>query len=225
MQVVIGVDGCRGGWVFVSLENGTFVSAVVYKRFADGVDASGDVTVIGVDIPIGFPAPPAQRRAADGAARDMVRPLTSTVFPAPHPDVLTAPDWETARALSHKRTGSGLSKQSFALVPKMVEVTDIARQDNRVYEVHPEVSFRQLAGHRLVSKKHWNGHTERRALLAAAGILIPDMLEDAGNVAVDDILDSAVAAWSARRIAMGEAISLPKVPEYDDSGRQIAIWY
>ena len=155
MQVVIGVDGCKRGWVFVRLENGAFAGAVIYEDFAAGVAESGDAEVIGVDIPIGYPAPPALERTVDGAARGMVSPLTSTVFPAPHPGVFGAPDWKNAHALSCELTGKGLSKQSFNLVPKILEVNDIARRDKRVYEVHPEVSFRALAGHPLASKKNW----------------------------------------------------------------------
>ena len=203
MQVVIGADGCNHGWVFVRLENGAFNSAVVYEDFAAGVGASGDATVIGVDIPIGYPVQPAQQRAADGAARAMVAPLTSSVFPTPHPGVLAAPDWPAANALSRELTGRGLSPMSYALIPKILEVGLIAGQDERIYEVHPEVSFRALAGHALASKKQWNGHAGRRALLAAAGIVIPDALGDAGTVAADDIVDAAVAAWSASRIAAG----------------------
>ena len=225
MQVVIGVDGCKRGWVFVRLENGAFAGAVIYEDFAAGVAESGDAEVIGVDIPIGYPAPPALERTVDGAARGMVSPLTSTVFPAPHPGVFGAPDWKNAHALSCELTGKGLSKQSFNLVPKILEVNDIARRDKRVYEVHPEVSFRALAGHPLASKKNWSGHAERRALLAAAGMVIPDTLGDTGDTAADDIPDAAVAAWSARRIAAGEAISLPTPPDHDDHGRPIAIWY
>ena len=225
MQVVIGVDGCRGGWVFVRLENGAFASADFYEHFAVGVDASSDAAKIGVDMPIGYPAPPALERAADGEARAMVKPLTSTVFTAPHPGVLTEPDWTTANERSRALTGRGLTMQSFALVPKILEVQAVATQDERVYEVHPEVSFRELAGHPLASKKQWNGHTQRCALLVAAGIVIPKDLGRAGTAATDDILDAAVAAWSAGRIAAGEALSLPNPPERDANNRQIAIWY
>ena len=78
----------------------------------------------------------------------------------------------------------------------------MAARDNRVYEVHPEVSFVALAGQHLeVSKKQWNGHNARRALLAAHGILIPDDLGNTGTVGADDVLDAAAAAWSAHRIA------------------------
>ena len=225
MQVVVGVDGCKRGWVFVRLENGAFAGAEFHEHFADVIGASGHADVIGVDIPISYPAPPAMQRAADVAARDMVGPRASSVFPAPHPGVLEAPDWATANALSWELTGRGLSKQSFSLVPKIPGVQEVAMRDERVYEVHPEVSFRALADCPLASKKTWNGHTRRRALLVEAGIEIPVDLGRAGTAAADDILDAAVAAWSARRIATDNATSLPAPPEYDVQGHETAIWY
>ena len=95
-----------------------------------------------------------------------------------------------------------------------------------MYEVHPEVSFVALAGQHLgASKKQWNGHNVRRAVLAAHGIQIPDDLGGTGNVGADDILDAAAAAWSAYRIAVGDAVALPVEPEYDVAGRRVAIWY
>ena len=223
--IVIGVDACKAGWVFVRLEDGAFVSAMIHKNFADGVGEARDAAVIGVDIPIGFPVDSAQGRAADVEARCKVKPLASSVFPAPHPKILGATNWEMANELSHELIEKGISKQSFALVPKIIEVEEVANQDDRVYEIHPEVSFRELAGDRLASKKTWNGHTRRCALLAKAGIQIPDYLADAGTAAVDDILDAAAAAWSASRIALGVATSLPNPPERGANNRQVAIWY
>jgi predicted RNase H-like nuclease len=38
------------------------------------------------------------------------------------------------------------------------------------------------------------------------------------------VVDAAVVAWSARRIAAGTASSLPDPPE-DSDGRAVAIWY
>ena len=85
-------------------------------------------------------------------------------------------------------------------------------RDERVREVHPEVSFAALAGRPLAyGKKTWNGHHERAALLRRAGIRIPRRLE-AGVVAADDVLDAAVTAWTATRIARGEHRTLPADP-------------
>lgn len=88
-------------------------------------------------------------------------------------------------------------------------------------EVHPEVSFAVLSGDEPMasSKRTWNRMQERLAALATAGVRLPDRLRPAGSVAgVDDVLDAAVVAWTARRIARGEAISFPSRPE------DAAIW-
>jgi predicted RNase H-like nuclease len=121
-----------------------------------------------------------------------------------------------------RRLLPSLSAQSFALRTKILEVE--ACLEERVFEVHPEVSFAALAGRHLPdSKRSWNGQTERRRLLATAGIAIPDQLV-AGRAASDDVLDAAVAAWSAARKAKGEAVTLPEEPPLQD-GRPVAIWY
>lgn len=115
-----------------------------------------------------------------------------------------------------------LSAQSFALRKKILEVEE--RLEERIFEVHPEVSFAALAGRHLRhSKRSWNGQMERRRLLAAAGIELPDELA-AVRAAPDDVLDAAVAAWSAARKARGVAVTLPPGPPVQD-GRPVAIWY
>lgn len=226
MQIVVGADQCGNGWVFIRLSDGAFESARFYRDFTKGVDDSPEAETIGVDIPIGYPRPPATQRLADGQARAMVGPRRSSVFTALHPDVLGEQTWAAANQMSKNRFSKGVTTQSFALKPKITEVADVAARNNRVYEVHPEVSFVALAGQPLrFSKKQWNGHNARRTLLAAHGIEIPDVLDDAGIVGADDILDAAAAAWSASRIAEGQALSLPDPPEYDGAGRRVAIWY
>jgi predicted RNase H-like nuclease len=64
---------------------------------------------------------------------------------------------------------------------------------------------------------------ERRRLLASAGIQLPDELT-AGQAATDDVLDAAIAAWSAARKERGQATTLPADPPMQD-GRPVAIWY
>ncbi|NUP38908.1 MAG: DUF429 domain-containing protein, partial [Streptomyces sp.] len=52
-----------------------------------------------------------------------------------------------------------------------------------------------------------------------------DELGPAGRVPPDDVLDAAAAAWSAHRIALGTAASLPDPPETTRDGLPVAIWY
>ena len=75
------------------------------------------------------------------------------------------------------------------------------------------------------SKKRWSGMIERRRLLDRNGLSLADDIGEAGLIAgPDDILDAAVAAWSAGRRATARAVPVPDPPEIID-GRQVAIWY
>ena len=62
-------------------------------------------------------------------------------------------------------------------------------------------------------------------LLAGAGLTLPDRFDGpADHVAPDDLLDAAVAAWSAARVARGAARSFPDASDDRDAcGRTIQI--
>ena len=213
--LVAGVDACRSGWVAVVTDDGRFAESLLAPTFAGLLDALRGATEIGVDIPIGLPVD--GRRAADEAARAFVGPLRSSVFRTPPRAALVAATYAEAR-----RVLPSLSAQSFALRQKILEVESCLQE--RVFEVHPEVSFAALAGRHLrESKRSWNGQMERRRLLCERGIELPDELA-AGRAGADDVLDAAAAAWTAGRKARGEALSLPADPP-TDSGRAVAIWY
>jgi predicted RNase H-like nuclease len=207
LMLVAGVDACRGGWIAVVLDADHFADSISAPTFVDLLGSVPDASVVGVDIPIGLPSEGA--RAADVAARVFVGPRRSSVFPTPPRAALVAATYAMARGVL-----PSLSAQSFALGKKVLEVE--ACLEERVIEVHPEVSFAALAGQP-------NGQMERRRLLASAGIELPDELT-AGQAAADDVLDAAIAAWSAARKDRGEAATLPADPPVQD-GRPVAIWY
>jgi predicted RNase H-like nuclease len=215
VPVFAGVDACRGGWVAIALEDGQFADSLFATTFAQLVRTLADAAAVGVDIPIGLPCEGV--RAADLAARAFVGPRRSSVFPTPSRAALVATTYAEARKIL-----PSLSAQSFALGKKVLEVE--GSLEERVFEVHPEVSFAALAGRHLRhSKRSWNGQMERRRLLTAAGIDLPNELT-AGQAGADDVLDAAIAAWSAARKARGEAATLPADPPVQD-GRPVAIWY
>lgn len=197
---VVGVDGYPRGWVAVSLLNGRFERVALCPSFEDVLGEFPDAAVFGVDIPIG-----AGPREADRLARKLVGPRRGSVFPAPTEEALRARDFAQA---------TGVSRQLFALFPKIREVAEHAG-DPRVIEVHPEVSFWALKGAELeAAKTTWNGFLERRRLLRAAGIELPEELEP--DPPLVDVLDAAAAAWSARRYARNEAEPVGEGP---------TIWY
>jgi predicted RNase H-like nuclease len=202
--LTIGVDAARGGWIAVALVDGRFDDAVLERRFPALLERFGDADMFGVDVPIGLPEPGARRRA-DVEAREIVGGRGSSVFFTPSREALEAPTYGDARAIA-----PSTSAQGWALRTAILDVARI--DDRRVREVHPEVSFAVLSGAPLAfAKRTWNGQNERLALLRRAGITIPKRL-DAGLVPVDDVLDAAIAAWTASRIARGEHVTVPPDP-------------
>jgi predicted RNase H-like nuclease len=223
----MGADVCRAGWVGIVLD-GARVRAYCAGTIRELVDAAGhdgELDVVGIDIPIGLPD--RGRRQADVLARRWVGPRrAASVFLTPVRSALVAADHAEAVRVNRALAGEGVSAQAYGLRDRILEVDDwLAHAPVRVVEVHPEVSFAAMAGAPLAEgKKSWAGAQRRRALLAGHGVEVPADLGPAGALAaVDDVLDAAAAAWSARRVATGSARLLPDPPERFSDGRPCAI--
>ena len=215
MTTVLGVDGCRGGWVGAVVEG----RRVSWHRFATIAEALAlPVAAIGVDMPVGLPA--TGRRSCDLEAKSLLGRAHPRVFLAPPRGVLTAANYEEAGRLHRELTGGlGLSMQTWHLVAKIREVDAVA-DDPRIVEVHPELSLAALGGAGpLPSKKTAAGRAARVALLT--GWLGDEYVGDLP--AGDDGLDALAVAWSAQRWLAGRARSLPGVPAYDEIGRPMRI--
>jgi predicted RNase H-like nuclease len=222
---VFGLDGYKKRWLGVTLVDGSFHAARVFRTISEALDAEHGCSVVAIDIPIGLAT--GNGRDADREAKRSIGKRKSSVFPTLPAAVYAAATYPEALALACDLTGSGISKQSYALRMKIREAADAAAADSRVVEVHPEVSFRALAGTpQPFAKKSWNGLMQRRRLLQTAGIDLPEALTGAaGEAAADDVLDAAVAAWSARRVAQGTAKLLPENPSLTPWPRTGVIWY
>ncbi|MYA19632.1 MAG: DUF429 domain-containing protein [Chloroflexi bacterium] len=234
MGVAVGLDGCPSGWIAAVVEGGRLAAVEHVQCARAALEAYPDAGAFAFDIPIGLS--PNGKRDSDIAAREFLGERANSVFWSPLRAVIDVDAsafathreaYAEARRVSMRASGGGqsLSSQSFMLVPKIREVAEVAA-DPRVYEAHPEVSFAELAGGRaLPSKKTWDGLMQRRALLSAAGLVIPDPVGEASRRgAADDIVDAVACAWTAARIARGEARSLPDPPQRLE-GREVAIWY
>jgi predicted RNase H-like nuclease len=211
---VAGVDGCRGGWVVVTVTlEGDGRSTV--ERLSDlGSVISrldgGELAAVGIDIPIGLPERGPRRCDVD--ARRMIGPRRSSVFPAPVRGVLGATTYEDAVARCRARSGKAVSRQAFGILPKVDEVDRLVtpKRQRHLVEVHPEVSFTALAGRPMAhNKRRPEGRAERLGALRA---VFPAVDAIAGaritGTSPDDILDAFVVAWSAWRWSAGSHIRL-----------------
>jgi predicted RNase H-like nuclease len=230
-HVVLGVDGCRAGWVGVVLAPDRPPVGVVAASIGEIVLAAqgaatcaGRLDVIGIDMP--FQPPRAGLRPADLAARAHLGRKASSIFLTPSRPVLEATSYADACAVGRRLDGRAISRQAWGLRPKILEVGAwSASAPCPIHEVHPEVSFSLLTGAPIIaSKRTPAGLAARRHALEGAGIVVPPELGDAAGVGADDVLDAAVVAWSARRIAAGVARSFPDPPTPLGDGRVDAIW-
>ncbi|MEU4291867.1 DUF429 domain-containing protein [Kribbella sp. NPDC026596] len=221
---VVGVDACKKGWVGVADDLKAYFGTTI-AELVEAAEVDGAPAVVGVDIPIGLPS--AGSRQADVLARRVVGRRASSVFATPVREALLAITHAEASALNVQATGTGISQQAFALRRKILEVDAwLSSARCAVIEVHPEVCFATMAGRPLSHPKStWAGGEERRRLLASVGLGLTGDIGPAGEfAAVDDVLDAAAVAWTARRYAEGRAVAYPDPPEVLGDGPPAAIW-
>jgi predicted RNase H-like nuclease len=221
---LVGVDACQDGWIAVVLR-AEVAQALFLKTIDQLSSAVPDAQVVAIDIPIGLLS--SGRRIADVEGRSELGRRSSTLFVVPARPALEASTHEEATLLSLELSGFGISRQSYSLRSKIFEVDDwLANAPCPIYEVHPELSFKEMTGAVVqTSKKTWAGMSARRGALHQEGIYLDDVAgEVGGKAAVDDMLDAGAAAWTASRISEGSARAIPSEPQFSNSGRQIAIW-
>ena len=231
-----GVDGCKAGWFYFAHTSRRQPDWGVVEAIEELITGADDSDRIFVDIPIGLPDG-AEGRLCDKEARQRLRaPRASSVFPAPARAALAAGTYDEAKRLSRQASGKQLSRQTFAIVPKISEVDNLVRGSTKarhiVREIHPEICFWALAGgssmrHR---KKTGAGFDERLALLErfhpSAGWDFVRVRADfrCWDLADDDILDAMAAAVTAS--ADPRALrTLPEVPATDTFGLPMEMVY
>jgi len=202
---VLGVDGCRGGWLVADVTDDDQVRWEWTTDIGDVLRRPADV--VAIDIPIGLPDTGV--RACDRQARQALGRRGVTVFPAPVRAVLDCTTYAEARQLLATVGGPSMSAQAFGIVAAVRQVdAQVVRDDEaRVVEAHPELAFAAMSdGTPLPGKRTAEGAMLRRELL---GTWLPDVSEvvaDAPSRArPDDVHDALACAWVARRWRAGTA--------------------
>ena len=141
--MIIGVDGCRGGWIAATLDDGEFA-----WRFETHLAVLLTPTPrrIFIDMPLGLSE--TGPRACERLARSRLRLRKSSVFPVPIRDAIYAPSYADACAINAARTGKRISKQAWNITSKIRELDEliVARPslERRLVEAHPELCFQRL---------------------------------------------------------------------------------
>lgn len=175
---------------------------------------AGPLPVLGLDVPMGLPAR-AGPRACDRQARRELGRRWMTVFAPPDRELLGR-DFAAARAIVHRRRRAEpddphpvMSHQTINIGPKIAEADRLLRADpgrqQWMVEIHPELSFQEMAGGGLDPKRTAAGAAHRLALVTAAFPDAPARLAETpwprSAVARDDMLDAYAVLWSTLRFA------------------------
>lgn len=231
MTSVIGVDGCRGGWIAVRWAE--TVTHHLCRSFAEVLAL--EARVVAVDMPIGFPH--GSGRLAEREVRSQLGARQSSVFSVPARAAVMCEDYAQACStnLACSDPPRKLSKQIFHIFPKMRELDCLMTPELqlRVFEVHPELAFWAMNGgkplslpKKLKGRPHEPGLALRRRLLTGAEFPLASLPEAgyrAAEVGADDLLDACACAWSARRITAGRSVRFPADPPLDARGLRMEI--
>ncbi|MEO3689837.1 DUF429 domain-containing protein [Roseateles paludis] len=228
----VGIDGCPAGWLAVSRDAAGSFSGACFGSAAELFDAFPAARTFAIDIPIGLPSK--GLRATESVARKHLFGRASSVFNTP-PRACFEPglSYEAVCQQALLLTERKISKQSFAILPKISEVDACLRAAPglaaRVWEVHPEVSFAMLAGGSAMrrSKHSGFGFVERlrwlEAVLPGAAESVREQVAEK-SASDDDVLDAVVAFWTALRIQEGRAVAIGSARERDAHGLRMCIF-
>jgi predicted RNase H-like nuclease len=202
---VVGVDGCRGGWLAVRLSRDGTSESRIFPDMASLWAAHRQAALILVDIPIGL-TEAVNDRACDKAARKVLGPRRGSVFPVPCRIAVYAPDYDAALNLNETITGKRIFRATWNLIPGMRQVDELLQGESQargvIREAHPELLFWGLNKRRPMAfyKKDAAGEAERLEVLQRVYRRArPFFLElkknlPAKSAAPDDLLDALAAA-------------------------------
>lgn len=236
---VAGVDGCRDGWVAVLLEINEErriqkEEVRVVPTFDDLLHLPESPRFVGIDIPLGLPnsAVPGGRTCDQEARRLLGHKRGTSVFSPPVRSVLRARSYEEALKLNREssRHDVGITMQVYNVLPKLREVHEVMTPElqARVREVHPELSFAAMQGEPVEASKHSpQGKQQRLKLLDQHFADVEAALAEAesGSVTDEDVIDAYAAAWTAWRMAIGKAQTVPEHLQVDPRGLRMGIWF
>ena len=228
------MDGCRAGWIAIALDESGGHSHLVTPTIAEVARRHPSALVL-VDIPIGLRETEGDERRCDVEARGLLGARASSVFPAPCRAALGLPTYRAASEENHRQTGRRLSKQSFHIAPRILDVEDYLRQSWAsgpvIREMHPEICFWALAGRPMTHPKRTvEGAEERIEVLTrhlpSAAAIVGEVAHAHRKTALgqDDVIDALAGAVTARRGASGLK-TLPATPERDRRGLRMEIVY
>jgi predicted RNase H-like nuclease len=232
--MIAGIDGCKGGWLVTKSKcwpcpQRPFLA--ICESIEAALDFTGDCERVVVDIPIGIPSG-ARIRFCDLEAQKLLGKGSSRVFLAPPREALVSKQPGEFQSVYRHHRGKGAGLPVWGILPKLNEADRLMTPElqDRIFEFHPELAWKRVAGKLLESKHTKGGLTQRTDIISAS---VPDLTEvliwkdKLGKAAaIDDVLDALIGLSVAEDILKNTASRLPEeLVEADERGLRMEIWY
>ena len=221
MSTVIGIDGCRAGWITTQVLDNQLISFHIIKNLNDDYLKQSNLSHIGIDIPLQLSH--TGKRLAEIEARGLLKKRACTIFSPPTINALRCESYIHACEINFKESGKRISKQSWNLFPRIKETQRCLKKEfiikPSVYEIHPELSFMAMNSMKVIeaSKKSDLGKKIRIKLIQnffpSFRFELVRKRYKRNDVLDDDILDSISVLWSTLRIVDNIAQFVPKNPK------------
>jgi predicted RNase H-like nuclease len=228
----IGIDSAPGGWVAAFLQKSRFTSVVFYQTLLS-IPHLRQAKAIFIDMPIGLPAFHQYPRRCDREAKAFLGKRHSSIFYAPPRNLIGYRDYHAANALMKQKCQQGMSRQSFNIIPKIIELDHFIRGGkNRqlpIYEAHPEVCLTQLwsAQQSGIQSKHTSmGISQRKTLImnyAQNAVEFWPAAEPKETQKIDDMLDAMLLAIAAATASYNCFGGVPN--DFDEENLPMRICY
>jgi predicted RNase H-like nuclease len=230
----VGIDGCKGGWLTVSITDKSFEIAI-YKNIVEVCTKYEGCDSLIIDMPIGLPESCKDIRP-DAAARMVLKGKSSSIFNTPCMQAVYEDTYSKANELNRHIMGKGLSQQSFAICGKIKEIDKFLSNNphykNRLLESHPELCFATLnsGAPLLENKKTLEGTIKRIELLRRYYDKTEELIAVASGDQklkkfMDDVVDALCLAVTGMVGLENGLKRIPENPMLDRAGMLMQMVY
>ncbi|MEQ9264601.1 MAG: DUF429 domain-containing protein [Balneolaceae bacterium] len=230
-----GIDGCRLGWILVTFDEGEEKYQILETE-EQLATVFQEYDRIFIDMPIGLEEEEYTRECDALLRKELGSDYAPSVFTPPIRPALHAPSYVEANMISFDYTEKKLSLQAWNIVPKIILVDKLLREDkslaDKVFESHPELLFQKLNGGMIFQKKNLKkGIRHRLELLREEEPVADDFFREIKEeyrrveVGEDDIVDAMALAYYAKRSVKKGIKTIPEEVPVDSEGLPKAIHF
>lgn len=230
----VGIDGCQGKWVVVSLTKDTF-EVGKFTTISDICQRYSKASNMLIDVPIGLVEGKDTTRP-DLLVKQALGRKGSSIFEVPCRQAVYAESKEDARKYNSAVLGKSLSEQTLGIAKAIRQVDEFLQENpqwkNRLMESHPEFCFMKLNNDVpiLEKKSTEEGQQKRISLLKRfypeAGQGVEKFLADVpSRRKIDDVVDALCLAVTGMLGRHNGFKTVPENPMVDNYGLLMQMVY